>query len=357
MKKWVKATSLLLVAMMAISLSGCGKKPAADSVATVNGEDITKAQLDNRITKMMEVYKSQGQNFDLNSPANKVMKQGIESQILEGLIKEKLLLQEAKKQGVMPSDADINKQVTDIKKRFTTDKEFKDALTKFGMDEEGFLDWVKQNLASKGLYDKVTKGVTVSEADIKTYYDQNKATFNQGEKVKAQHILIKFDSAGEKVGRTEAQAKKMADDIIVSLKNGGDFAKLAKAKSEDPGSKDKGGEYTFGKGEMMKAFEDAAFGLKVGGLTQTPVLVKSNSYNGFHIIKLLEKIPAKNKTFEEAKAEIQNSLPEQKKQEFFTNYTNDLEKKAKITRKITMPAEGAAPATPAPSTATPSTGK
>ncbi|HEX3032734.1 MAG TPA: SurA N-terminal domain-containing protein, partial [Bacillota bacterium] len=170
MKKWVKATSLLMVAVLAIGLSGCGKKPGEEAVATVNGEDITRAQLDKRITKLMEVYKSQGQNFDLNSPENKVMKQGIESQILEGMIKEKLLLQEADKQGVMPSETDINKQVTDIKKRFTDDKQFKDALTKFGMDEESFLDWVKQSLASKALFDKVTKGVTVTEADIKNYY-------------------------------------------------------------------------------------------------------------------------------------------------------------------------------------------
>lgn len=331
MNKWRKAISFVLAVVMAATVAGCTKKPGSEAVATVNGEEITRAQLDKRLAKMVEVYKSQG--LDFTTEQGKGMKKALERQLLDGMVEEKLLLQEAKKQGVLPSDSDIKAKVEETKKKFDSEEKFLSALKTYNMDIKEFADWTKQNIALDALFNKVTKDVTVSDADIKKYYDENKETFKQGEKVRARHILIKFDTPNEKVGRTTDQAKQEILAVLDRINKGEDFAKLAKEKSEDPGSKDKGGEYTFGRGEMVKEFEDAAFSLKPGQVTKEPV----KTVYGFHIIKLEEKIPAKSKSFEEVKGELQASLPLQKKQEVFAKYTSDLKSKATIDIKLPNP--------------------
>ena len=131
-----------------------------------------------------------------------------------------------------------------------------------------------------------------ADADVEKNYSKHKddwykedTSMRSGaeEAVWARHILISVatDATQE---QTEA-AKKKAEELTEKLKKGEDFATLAKENSEDPGSKDNGGEYLFGKGTMVEEFENAAFALKPGEFTQTPV----KTTNGYHIIKLEEK--------------------------------------------------------------------
>ncbi|MHB8172813.1 MAG: peptidylprolyl isomerase, partial [Thermincolia bacterium] len=146
---------------------------------------------------------------------------------------------------------------------------------------------------------------------------------------------------GDKVYRNQEQAKKRANELFASIQKGEDFAKLAKEKSEDPGSKETGGEYTFGRGQMVKEFEDAAFNLKPGQVTQEPV----KTMYGFHIIKLEEKIAAKKQTFDEAKKELEQKLPSERKQQVFIEFFNKVKSSAKVEYKIErtppMPTPGA----------------
>ncbi|KAI7244482.1 hypothetical protein KC345_g12150, partial [Hortaea werneckii] len=112
--------------------------------------------------------------------------------------------------------------------------------------------------------------VTVTDDDISKYYDENKATFTQEEEVRASHILV--------------ETKEEADAIVKQLKDGADFATLAKEKSADTGSKDKGGDLDFFKrADMVAEFSDAAFKLKVG---ETSGAVKTDY--GYHIIKVTD---------------------------------------------------------------------
>jgi len=131
-----------------------------------------------------------------------------------------------------------------------------------------------------------------AEADVESNYNAHKDDWYKEdtqmrtgaeEAVWARHILIKADNDATQEEKNEAEKK--ANEIIEKLKNGEDFAALAKEYSEDPGSKDNGGEYLFGKGKMVEEFEKAAFGLEPGKFTETPV---KTSY-GYHIIKLEEK--------------------------------------------------------------------
>ena len=144
-------------------------------------------------------------------------------------------------------------------------------------------------------FEKNIKGA-IKDADAKAFYDEQVKGMKPEEEVKASHILIK----------DEAKAKEVA----AKLAKGGDFAALAKEFSEDPGSKENGGDLGyFGKGQMVPEFETAAFGLEKG---KTSGLVKSNF--GYHIIRLDDKRMRQPPPFDGLKERIINSLLQKKAQ-------------------------------------------
>jgi peptidyl-prolyl cis-trans isomerase D len=143
---------------------------------------------------------------------------------------------------------------------------------------------------------------TVPEADVKAYYEQNKARYGTDEQRRASHILITPE------GGDKAAAKKKAEQLLAQLKaKPGDFEKLARENSKDPGSAAQGGDLGyFGKGMMVKPFEDAVFKMKPGDISD---IVESDF--GFHIIKLTGVKPAEVKPFEQVKGEIERDLKTQ----------------------------------------------
>jgi len=130
-----------------------------------------------------------------------------------------------------------------------------------------------------------------SEADIETYYNTNPEWYagdlqfrlDGEEAVWARHILIMADEDATEEEKEEAREK--AEEVIEKLNAGEDFEKLVEEYSEDPGSKDRGGDYVFGRGKMYPEFEKAAFALTPGTYTKEPVETSS----GYHVIMLLEK--------------------------------------------------------------------
>jgi peptidyl-prolyl cis-trans isomerase D len=145
--------------------------------------------------------------------------------------------------------------------------------------------------------------VTVSDTDIKSYYDQNQKQYAGTEERRASHILIavKKDASAADKAAAKAKADKLSAQLIA---NPADFAKLAKANSDDPGSAEHGGDLGyFGPGMMVKQFEDAAFKMKQGEVSQ-PV----QSDFGYHIIQLTGIKPAQGKTLDQVKAEISDTI-------------------------------------------------
>lgn len=154
--------------------------------------------------------------------------------------------------------------------------------------------------------DAIASQINVSDADLKAYYDQNLKRFTNDEQRRASHILIavgKNASAADK-----AAAKEKAEKLLAQLrKNPADFAKLAKEYSQDPGSAERGGDLGFfGKGMMVKPFEDAAFKLKQGQISD---VIPSDF--GYHIIEVTGIRPATVKSFDEAKGEIAAEIKKQ----------------------------------------------
>lgn len=322
-----KIVAAVLVLAFTIFVAGCGSK----TVAKVNGEKISQTDLDKRMKKVKLAYEGQGVKFD--GQQGQMMLKAIEQQQVEEMINQKLLLQAAEQEGVVATKDVINKRFDEIKKNFDTEQKFNDAMKMYGYTEEELREMLKYDISYAALYDKVTKDIKVTDDEIKKYYDQNKDKYKDPEKVQVRHILVALETQDKKTKRTDEQAKKEAEKILAELNAGADFAKLAKEKSDDPGSKDKGGLYKdipkTGSG-FAQEFIDAAFALKSGQITQKPVKTQF----GYHIIKVDAKTPEKQLTFDEAKERIQKDLPATKKQEAFNKYMENVRAKAKIDNKL-----------------------
>ena len=145
----------------------------------------------------------------------------------------------------------------------------------------------------------------VTDAEIQQYYNQHLKDYQVEDQAKVRHILVKVDGADPKA---DAAAKAKAQGILDQLHHGGDFADLAKKNSDDPGSKEQGGELGFLKhGATVPEFDQAAFSLQPG---QTSGLVRSKY--GYHIIQVEEKQTAHTRPLSEVKASIQAALTRQK---------------------------------------------
>ncbi|MPY87166.1 MAG: hypothetical protein GEU99_04510 [Luteitalea sp.] len=143
------------------------------------------------------------------------------------------------------------------------------------------------------------EAITVSPQEARQHYDDNTTQYSTPEQVRASHVLLTIED------KNEAEVRKQAEGLLAKIKGGADIAALATQYSEDPGSKEKGGDLGyFGRGAMAKEFEDAAFSLEPGGLSD---VVKSQF--GFHIIKVTDKKPAETQPF----AKVQEQIVEQLK--------------------------------------------
>jgi peptidyl-prolyl cis-trans isomerase D len=155
-------------------------------------------------------------------------------------------------------------------------------------------------------YDPAVLGAnqTPSPEDIQSNYERNLNTqFTHREQARARHILIAVTPDASPAER--AGAKTKAEEVLQKVKSGGDFAKLAQQYSDDPGTKDRGGELGyFARGEMVKPFEDAAFKLKPGEITMV------QSQYGYHVVQLEEIKKASQDTLEQAKPKVIAAIKE-----------------------------------------------
>ncbi len=191
---------------------------------------------------------------------------------------------------------------------------------------KGQLDMITNNfLAVQYLQKEVLNKVKVTEKDAKAYYDKNPDMFKSPEQVKARHILIQVPK-----GATDEEKKKLkekAEEVLKKVKAGEDFTKLAAEFSDDPGTKSKGGELGFfSKGSMVPAFEQAAFSLKPGEVSD---LVETEF--GFHVIKVDEKKAAVAEPFETIKDKVTQQVLREKQEAKVTEFVEQALKKAKVT--------------------------
>ncbi len=177
---------------------------------------------------------------------------------------------------------------------------YKDNLTLFKAPESANIEYAVLDL------DTIKKSIIINEADLKSYYDQNIARLSGNQERRASHILINAPKTAPAADREKAKAR--AQELLAGVRKAPDtFADVAKENSQDPGSAPAGGDLDFfARGAMVKPFEDAAFALKKGDISD---VVESDF--GYHIIKLTDIKEPKQKTFEELRAGIESDLKNQ----------------------------------------------
>jgi len=264
-------SSLLLVASV----------NATEVLATVNDTPIKKEDIN-------LILKAQGASFD------KLDKEQ-QKKLVDKLVERELLANIAKKAGVLKDEA------------------YKKALENY-----------KKDLAIKIWMDKTYKRALISDSEANKYYQSNKDSFKVPEKVHARHILVKSEEEAQKI---IDELKKLKGEELKKK-----FIELAKSKSTGPSGKNGGDLGYFGKGQMVKPFQDAAFALKKGEITTTPVKTQF----GYHIIYLEDRKQAGIADFKDVKDEIVAKM----RQEQFSKAIKDAITKEKEASKITNSLNG-----------------
>jgi peptidyl-prolyl cis-trans isomerase C len=286
-----------------VLLKNKGTTTTAGIAATINGEEITNADLDAEYARIPAAY----QQFITKDA------------LLEQMINEKLLMQEAVKKGITVRDEEVLALIDDqLKLTNTTMDDFKQQLAAQNMTIQEIQDYYKKQLVITMLLNQtVLKDLTSSNDEIRAYYDTNIAEFTTPEQVRARHILVMFGNNTE--NETFAAIKEVEAEL--TDKN---FCELVTKYSEDPGSKETCGEYTFGKGQMVPEFEDLAFSQDINetGIVKTQF--------GYHIVQTLEKIPEVVQAYDEVKETISTQLKTELQRTAVQSYLDGLRNTATI---------------------------
>ncbi len=223
-------------------------------------------------------------------------------EVLDSLVVRQLLYLDATSQGIKASDADVNNRIAEIKARFPDAKKFDEALAAQGISQASLRDNARTILTvDRYIAEKFAPKVQVTEETIRAYYEQNPNEMKIAERRRLRHILIRPEGQDE---AAKAKAKKLAEDVLDRIKKGEDFAALAAQYSADPGSKGNGGELPpMAQGETVPPFEKAAWALAKG---ETSGVVETQF--GFHIIQMIDVLPAKQVPFDQVKGRIEQFL-------------------------------------------------
>ena len=312
-KIWV---SMALACVMMLGTVGCSSK--VKSVATIDGETLSEA-----------TYKAYLFSVKMQ------MEQGFGPEIweieMEGESMEKIAKERALESAVAMSVT--SKKAKEMKLELTTEEkdeakkiaadyvaQLKEPLAEEGITEDVMKNMMEQILMSQKVLEALSEQFVPTEntEELAKFVEDNKMYFEQ---VTAQHVLINtVDEAGNPLPEAKLkEAKAKADEVLKKALAGDDMGKLAKEYSEDPGSKDSNGEYTFPRGQMVPEFEEAAFNGEDGKVY--PELVKT-AY-GYHIVKTVEKVNANEE-------DMKTAFEENQKAEYVNGEIDEWIKGAKV---------------------------
>lgn len=305
-----KAISLLLMLVLVFTLAACSSgSNTGDYIAKVNEDEITYTDYQ----KNFAIFKKQIEStvgsdiWTQDSGQGKTYNELFKEQILEKMIDEQLIMQEAEKMDISVSEEEINAQFEDFKTQVASLPDYQAYLDENEITDDFIKAQLRKDTIVQAYKNEFITSNEVSEEDIRNFYDENIEEFKANE-VKASHILIKtVDDNMVPLAQDIVQEKReTAQDLLDRINGGEDFAALAKEFSEDPASAVNGGDLGyFRKGVMVKEFEEAAFSLQPGEVSE---LVES-SY-GYHIIKLVD-IKDETTSFEDAKEGIKTTVSEE----------------------------------------------
>lgn len=290
---------------------GPGEFP--DVVARVNGTDITKKALLNRA----EAIRNQMPSTEIGPD--------FYQRVLADMVSGELLFQSVEKKGMAPTDQEVEAELQSQTQQLGGDAALQKALDSQGMTLDDLRAELKKEIAIQNLVEKqFIPSITVTEEEKHKFYNENAAQMKRPPQFRVAHILIGVDK--DATEEQKAEAKKKATAIHGMLEAGQDFAELAKKNSDDPGSKDKGGELPWmSAGQTVPEFEKAALALKPGELSGVV-----ETQFGYHIIRMEETREAGVIPYEEVQDRIDQFLKRKGLQEKIESEIETLKAQGKV---------------------------
>jgi len=333
-KRIVAAVSVLVLFGLFALVAGCGGSELPDdAVAQVGDVYITQEQLDTRVADFEAQYAGSIPDEATDPEGYKAFTQDV----LDYLVTYEVVTQKAEELAISVTDEEVQTEIdTILEQTFGGDQaQFDEALKAQNMTVEQLKVNYKESMLLQKAYEEATKDVTtVPDADIAAYYEENKADYFVDETRTARHILVSpsveeessttsSTAAGDTTTTTAAPteadweaALAEAEEVRAELADGGDWTALAAESSDDPGSKDAGGELgVVSKGEMVPEFEESVFSLAKDEISQ-PI---KTAY-GYHIIQVTEITEAKQYALDEVKEDISSKLVNEKKGEVWQQW-------------------------------------
>ena len=303
MKRLALAALALVLGIVVLSVAaGCGEKIPQGAVASVGGQPVTQAQFDQYINQAKAQAKSSGSTFP--SPGTYAYNR-YAGEIVNYLVTQQLVLNEAKKRNITVSDADINTRLQQIAQQYGGTQKMYAAAQKAGLDPSQLKTYIKNSILGQDVYQKVIASAKPTEQQMQDYYNKNKSQFDTPASRTVRHVLVK----------TKAQADKVRA-LLAANNTDANWKKVAKQYSTDPGTKDAGGSLgNVTPGQMVAPFDKAAFALPVD-----KVSVPVHTQYGWHVIEVTAVNPAKKSTYQSAKANIQRTLASQMQQKAWQDW-------------------------------------
>ena len=368
---------LVTLAVSAVLFTGCGFK-GGNTVIKVNDTKITQSQFDKELNRQMGNSLFAQMGVDLKNNKNTFLINIIKVRVVNDLITKALLNEEMKSRGIKISNKDVDDAIKDIITKLGSKEQLNKVLSQNGLSMADFKEGIKEQVKIKKLAEQLGDTKT-SDADAKKFYNENIQRFKYPEQVRASHILIaanrkdleelvKAENEGKELSEADLKAKvdvkikekkAKADEILVEVKKDpAKFAKIAKEKSEDPGTAQNGGDLGFfAKGRMVPEFEAAAFKLKPNSISE---VIQTNY--GYHIIYVTDRKEAGQEPYEKVQNDIKEYIQNQKQVELVDNLIESKKKNStiefvdpaynpealqeEIQRQLNPPAEGQPGAAP-----------
>ena len=290
-------------------------------VAVVNSEVITESELDTFMRQLYEQYKTE-------YSGDKLMQMMGEARmkLLNQLIEDRLVLQEAKSKSIEIKDAEIDETMADFKTRFKSDQEMEAVLKDEGISLKALRErFEKQGMIRRLQDQEVRAMVVVSPTEIDSYYEAHPEEFTDEERIKVRSITIKKNDEAKAKGLMDEEAKNKMLELRKKIVSGEDFGKLAKDFSDDTKAKEGGMSDWVKHGEMIPVIDSVIFALpegRVSEIIETPL--------GYHLFRVEERQKGSKKTLEQSRDAIYNKIFKTKAEIRFQEWMTQLKKKAYI---------------------------
>lgn len=312
MPLFTRLVALFAALALGVTVAACGgddgdeaAEVPAGAIAVVGDREISKAEYERLLAQAEKTYEAREQEFpEAGTPEFAQLRNAI----VRSLVEQTQFEIAAEDFDIQVSDEDVEKRLDELKEQFFegNQEQYEAELEKQGLTDEQVRKDVRTRILSERIFEEVTKNVEVTDADVQAYYDDNKTQFESPASRDVRHILVKN--------------KARADDLHAQLENGGNFAQLARRFSQDPASAKQGGKFTAQQGATVPEFDEAAFDLETGELSE-PIKTQF----GWHIIEATGDIePKSTQALADVEEQIREQLQEEKRNARINEWIEEL---------------------------------